>query len=65
LQCRGGADSEDDFWPELTGNQFDDLVLVLVGHGLCGGEFLKCAIDGFWEAIGQLLQFFAEDLGDF
>jgi hypothetical protein len=65
LQCRRGADSEDDFWAGLTGKQFDDLVLVLVGDGFCGGEFLKCAIDGFWEAIGQLLQFFAEDLGDF
>jgi hypothetical protein len=30
-----------------------------------GGEFLKGAIEGFREAIAQLLQFFAEDLGDF
>jgi hypothetical protein len=30
-----------------------------------GGEFLECAIDGFWEAIAQLLQLFAEAIGDF
>jgi hypothetical protein len=27
LQCRRGADSEDDFWAGLTGKQFDDLAL--------------------------------------
>jgi hypothetical protein len=35
------------------------------GDRLWGGEFLECAIEGFWEAIAQWLQLFAEDLGDF
>jgi hypothetical protein len=30
-----------------------------------GGDFLECAIEGFWEAIAQLLQFFAKAIGDF
>ncbi len=51
MQYRRGADGEDCFWTWLTGKQFDDLAIVLIGDGFCGGEFLECPFQGFREAI--------------
>ena len=41
-----------------------DRIVRRFGDGFWGGEFLECAIEGFWEAIAQLLQLFAEAIGN-
>jgi len=41
-----------------------DRIVRRFGDGFWGGEFLECAIEGFWEAIGQWLQFFGEAIGN-
>jgi hypothetical protein len=43
---------------------YGDRIVRRFGDHLWGGEFLECAIEGFWEAIGQLLQFFGEAIGN-
>jgi len=37
---------------------YGDRIVRRFGDGFWGGELLECAIEGFWEAIGQWLQFF-------
>ncbi|MEG5200479.1 hypothetical protein [Microcoleus sp. S13_C3] len=37
---------------------YGDRIVRRFGDRLWGGEFLECAIEGLWEAIGQWLQFF-------
>ena len=43
---------------------YGDRIVGRFGDRLWGGELLECAIEGFWEAIGQWLQFFAKAIGN-